>query len=80
MNKIEIANECIGKLTTIIQEQYKELEECKIALCRHQHYIKLLSDLSLDYQQRINICEVFDNCNSEEEVKEAYLRLVGELR
>ena len=80
MNKIEIANECIEKLTTIIQEQHVEIEEMKINTIKYNHLIKLLLVLNLDNEQKTYVCKVFDECSSEEEIIETHKNLLNELK
>lgn len=80
MNKIEIANECIGKLTTIIQEQHFEMEEMKISNIKYNHLIKLLLVLNLNETQKLHICEVFDKASTEDEMILTYKKLLDELK
>ena len=80
MEKIKIANECLEKLTTIIQEQNNEIEEIEFELFKSKRVMKLLLVLNLNESQKRYICEVFDNILTKDEIKSTYQKLLDELK
>ena len=80
MNKIEMANECLENLTTIIQEQYNEIEEMKLGIFRGKQVLKLLLSFNLNETQKLHICEVFDKASTEDEIILVYKKLLDELK
>lgn len=80
MNKIEIANECLEKLTTIIQEQNNEIEEMKLGIFKYKQVLKLLLVLNLNETQKQYICDVFDKLSTKDEIKSTYQKLLDELK
>ena len=78
--KVQMANECLETLTTIIQEQNNEIEEMKLGICRSKQVLKLLLSFNLNETQKLHICEVFDKASTEDEMTLTYKKLLDELK